>query len=156
MNAKSEEFVLFIRKYLHENYDAISWCLLFVAYLHDIDDIIDKEIGKIPKARTDNEAIIRTFALSETVYTHPFYILNINALRPLVKMAFNGYADSVVFEQTDVEWKKKAADVLRQNANEVLLAVVEIVNGYETKRAASLELRGLAYETHHLTNGEPV
>jgi len=63
--------------------------------------------------------------------------------------------DSVKFEKSKEKWKIQMGDVLRQNANDVVLAVIEIVNDVDTRRKASLELREISYLSHHNELGEP-
>lgn len=145
---KANDYIKFIEKYLDvkKSSNAILWILAYAIYTHAIDDIIDEEI---PKDSVKDEFILKTFEFAETVYTNIYYLTHISRLRPLVKMVSNTYMDSVQMEKSNSKWKKDYADVLRTMGNEILLAVIEIENGLNSRREASLELRELSYRTHH-------
>jgi hypothetical protein len=143
----SDEYIILLRKYLDSNPDALAWICIYGIYAHAIDDIIDNDI---PSDKTRQQFILQTFEFAEVIYSSHFYQANLSALRPLIKMASNDYMDSVLLEgDTEEAWKKHTCDALRQTANAVILAVIEIVGGIEKRREASLELRELSYRTHH-------
>ncbi|HEX9232701.1 MAG TPA: hypothetical protein VF849_01495 [Blattabacteriaceae bacterium] len=143
------KFVDFLTKYLQSNPDALLWIMSYIVYCHMLDDWIDGE-------KTDFEFFIKGHDYAEAIYANHFYIQNYTILHSLVKMAFNSYLDSIHFERSEIKWKKQFADVLRQNANEVILACIEIVNGQSVRRHASLELREISYESHHNELGQPI
>jgi hypothetical protein len=64
-------------------------------------------------------------------------------------MTANTYADSVQWEDSPIEYKRKIADVLRQMGNEVILAVIEIVKGVGVRREVSMKFRELSWLAHH-------
>jgi hypothetical protein len=149
MMANNFKYDEFLRKYLLSDLDALGWCLCFITYCHCIDDIIDGD-------KTDSEFILSTFEYPLVLYSNPFYLKHIHILYPIIKMSTNSYADSVNMEKTNIVWKRNYADVLRQNANDVILAVVEIVSkSREVRREASLALREISYYTHHTLEGKP-
>jgi hypothetical protein len=123
--------------------------LSYVTYCHAIDDIIDGD-------KKDYEHILKTFDFAATIFSSPFYVRNLHLLYPLVKSASNSFADSVTFERSGEVWSEAMADVLRQQGNEVLCAVVEIVSGIDAKRAFSKEARKLGYDSHHDSFGRPI
>ncbi len=139
----------FLAKYLASNPDAFLWAISYGLYVHMIDDIIDQD-------KTDSEHILKTFELAAQIYSFPFYINNMHMLYPLVKMASNCYMDSVLMEKFPSSWNRNYADMLRQNGNEVILACIEIVNGINVRRHASMELRQISYQMHHDELGNPV
>lgn len=141
-----------LRKHLSKDMDALLWALGYAVYVHAIDDIIDQDI---PSDQTRQMFILRTFEYAEAIYSNHWYITHIAQLRPLVKMASNTYMDSVLWEKSPEEYKRKIADQLRCAGNELMLAIVEIVSGIDARREASLELRELSYKTHHTIEGEP-
>lgn len=141
----SEEYIKFLRRYLGPDPDALAWVTLYSIYVHAIDDIIDEE--------KDPEFILRTFELAAILYNNNWYLSHFNELYPLIKMASNSYMDSVEFEKSDKAWKNHVADIIRQNVNELVLACIEIVSGYNAKREASSILRELSYFAHHRIDG---
>lgn len=147
------DYVTFLQKYLSIDPDALLWTLGYGSFIHSVDDIIDNEI---PKDVESKEFLLKTFEFAAVVYSNNFYQRNIATLYPLVKMASNTYADSVQLESSETKWKRDFADVLRTTGNEVILAVIEIVRGYDIRRQASLEIRGLSYKLHHNELGEAV
>jgi hypothetical protein len=133
------------------NQEAMEFLMLWRDYVHDIDDIIDCD--------KDNEKILATFAHAAIIYSHPFYLRNILALRQLVLNCTNAYADSVMWEQSTTEWHRTFSDVYRHFGSEMVLAVATICagpNAYTHLRAISPELRNICYLEHHSPNGTPV
>lgn len=76
-------------------------------------------------------------------------------LRPLIKSTSQAYMDSVLWEKSPEDWKRKVADAARQQGNDILLAIIEIVGGIEKRHEASLLLREVSYKMHHLKDGTP-
>lgn len=143
------EFCAFIRKYLLDtNPDACLWVLGYYTYVHAIDDFIDGD-------RTDFQHFLRIQELAAICYSNVFYQHNIARLYPLVMAASNSYMDSVAMEHKSESWKKTVADSLRQGANELIIAVIEIAGGYEKRREASLKLREISWKSHHKADGTP-
>jgi hypothetical protein len=143
------EFCAFIRKYLLErNPDAALWVLGYYTYVHAIDDFIDGD-------RTDFQHFLRIQELALICYSNVFYQNHITRLYPLLMAASNAYMDSVAMEHKNESWKKAVADALRQQANELIIAVIETVGGYEMRREASLKLREISWKSHHEPDGKP-
>lgn len=130
------------------NQEAIGFLLLWREYVHAIDDIIDGD-------RTGPEHILATFALAATLYSHPYYLRNIAALRALVYSITNSYADSVAWEK-EGGWRKEWADHNRHAGAEMVLAVAQLCGGYGHMRTLSPELRTICYCEHHDREGRPV
>lgn len=151
---KTSPYIEFLRTYLGADEDALTWVLAFNTYAHAIDDIIDGDIP--PKSLNDKEFVVRTFEFAAIIYSHIFYQRNQHILYSLVKMVTNTYMDSLHLEQSPEAWKQKYADVLRQSTNELVLACIEIVGGYNKRREASLSLREIAYHAHHTVEGTPI
>jgi hypothetical protein len=142
----------FVKKYLNASPDAMLWIMGYGLYVHAIDDLVDKDI---PKDKTYAQLLLDTFEFAETIYTNIFYLNNISILRPLIKATSQAYIDSVKWEHSSEEWKRRVSDQLRQYGNEVLLACVEIVSGLEVKRQAATVLREISWKAHHLKDGTP-
>lgn len=139
-----------VSEYLASSPEAQLFFYSYLVHCHAVDDIIDGD-------REDAEFIIKTFRFVFILCSSPFYRQYQDILNPLMAAAANAYADSVTFERSkDVAWKQRYADVLRQTGNEVLLACIEIVSGYDAKRKASLALRELSYLSHHDKEGKMI
>ncbi len=148
-----KDFVTFLKKYLSSNIEALGWVLSYVIYCNLIDDIVDNKFDKEDKPR--KLLIVKTFELSLHVYSSEFYVKNMYILFPLMKMAGNSYMDSIIFEDSKKKWKRNLGDSLRSDANNVTLAVIEIVCGIDKRIEASQEIRELSYNTHHDNLGRP-
>ena len=128
--------------------EAMDFLLLWNRYVHEIDDILDGDADSA-------EDILRTFARAAMLYSHPFYLKNIAALRQVVLIVTNAYADSVAWEKSGVEWKRNWADHNRHAGLEMVLAVAMILGGYDHARAISPEQREICQHDHHDQDGEP-
>jgi len=144
----------FIRFYLvKKDPDAVLWTLSYFHPCHCIDDIIDQDI---PKDKKREQFMLQTFEFTEAVFSNNFYIQNITRLRPLVKIVAQSYMDSVRWEDDKEQWKRQLSDALRLRSSDVLLAVIEIVCGLETRWEASPKLREIAWKDHHKEDGTPI
>lgn len=145
-----KEYLSLLGQYLGSNPDALVWTLACMTYFHSIDDIIDGD-------KTDDEFILKTFRLAITIYSYHFYVANIHDLRPLVESAHDAYRDSVRLEkENDAKWKQHISDVIRQNANDLILKVIQLVAGLDARNEAALKFRELSYRTHHNELGERI
>jgi hypothetical protein len=121
----------------------------WMQYTHEIDDIIDGD-------RTSKEQILATFARALILYSHPFYLANIQALRQIALNVTNAYADSVAWEKSEVDWQRNWSDHYSHVAQEMMLSIAMICGGYEHARTVSLEMRYLCYVEHHNNNNQRV
>jgi hypothetical protein len=110
-------------------------------YCHQIDDIIDGE-------RTGPEAILETFALAAGLYSHPFYLRNIAALKQIILNVTSTYADTVAWENEN-DWHGAWSDHNRHCSLEVVMASAMICGGYTHARQLMPELRTMAFVEHH-------
>lgn len=156
----SEQLKAALDKYLGERQDAYQWLFLYRHFCHALDDVID-----IPERRADNEFILMTFNKALDLYSHPFYQSHVGRLYSVVKIIHNTYADSVIWEQSKIEWQKTYADVIRCCMNYMLVTVVSIAVteqtgsydlGYEAGREVSLLAREKSWNDHHSSNGTPI
>jgi hypothetical protein len=127
--------------------EAMEWLTLWSEYVHAIDDIVDKE-------RDGVEDVLRTFARAVMLYSHPFYLKNLAALRAVVLVIGNLYADSVGWEKSLVAWQRNWSDHNRHAGMEMVIAVAQICGGYEHGRAISEEQRCICWAEHHDREGE--
>lgn len=116
-------------------------------YCHEIDDLVDGE-------RTGPEALLATFALAATLYSHPFYLRHVSALRQVALNVTSMYADSVAWEKAG-DWRAAWADHHRHCALEMVAAVAMICGGYDHARQVMPELRFMAWNEHHNEKGSP-
>ncbi len=116
---------------------ANHWAL----YVHEIDDIIDGD-------RTTAEEILSTFARAIILYSHPFYLRHLPALRQLALTITNTYADSVAWETRGEGWRRDWADHNRHVGMEMVIAVAQLCGGYEHGRLVSQELREICFAEH--------
>lgn len=132
------------------NPEAKRFLIAWSQYVHAIDDLIDGAERPAP------EALLQTFAKAIAVYSDPFYLQHIEALRQVAVSATNLYADSVAWEQSPMPWHRHFADWARHAGAEMVLAVAHLCGGYEHMRSLSLELRTICYLQHHDLKGDAV
>jgi hypothetical protein len=117
-------------------------------YCHAIDDIIDGE-------KTNPEHILGTFARAIGLYSHPFYLRNLSALRQVATNVTVTYADTVAWEKTE-DWRAQWADHHRHCSLEMVIAVATICGGYDHARLVVPEMRVMAWHEHHDKENKPV
>lgn len=127
----------------------MEWLGMWANYCHAIDDLVDGDL-KGP------EPMLATFALAIGLYSHPFYLRNLPALRAVAYNVTGVYADTVAWENSAVEWQRQWADMHRHCSNDMALAVATICGGYAHGRMVLPELRVMAYGEHHDREGRPV
>lgn len=130
------------------NNDAARFLCFWREYVHQIDDLIDGDT-KGP------EATLTAFMLAAFVYTDPFFVANMTALRQIAINCTNAYADSVKWEKAE-GWRGQFADHYRHFASEMVLAVASICGGYAHMRKISPVLREMGWNEHHDEKGNPV
>jgi len=117
-------------------------------YVHEIDDIMD---GERPAKRDQ----LMTFARACVLFSHPFYLRNLGALKQLVLNVTVAYADSVDWEQTHAEgWQKSWSDHNRHCGLEMVIAVATICGGHELAFQISQEQRTICHVDHHNRQGK--
>lgn len=116
-------------------------------YVHQIDDLIDGE-------RSQAEDILATFARAAMLYSHSFYLKNAAALRAVVLLVTNLYADAVAWEKSPDAWQRDWADHNRHAGMEMVIAVAQLCGGYEHARLVSREQRHICYVEHHNAQGQ--
>lgn len=131
-----------IMRVCNGNQEAYEFLCLWARWCHEIDDIIDGD-------RKGAEAIIATFALAPVVLSHSFYIRHLLALRSVVMLVINMYADSVSWEFGHEQWKRDLANCYRHAGNEMVFAVAQLCGGYEHVRTVSQEQRQICYLKQH-------
>jgi hypothetical protein len=117
-------------------------------YVHEIDDMMD---GDRPAKRDQ----LKTFARAIALYSHPFYLANLAALKAVALVVTATYADVVEWEGSPDEWKRQYADHYRHCGMDMVLAVAAICGGHEHAFAISKEQREICYFDHHTRDGKP-
>lgn len=132
-----------------EQPEAMEFVILWTNYCHMVDDIVDGD-------KLSSEHVIETFAKAVEVFSCPFYLRNIMALRQLTLNIAIAYNDSVKWEVSPTTWQKNQADVYRSFGSEMWIAVATIVGGYEHARNVSAKIRTDCYTEHHDLQGKPI
>lgn len=147
------------------NVEAIDFLNHWRTYVHLIDDVVDEDLTEMPKgasarppgpSRRAVERVCAIGAQAVMLYSHPFYVRNLLALRQVVLSCTNAYADSVMWERSGVPWQAQFADAYRHFGAEMVLAVAGICGGYEHMRSISPELRVICWHEHHTQEGVPI
>jgi hypothetical protein len=131
------------------NDEAKSFLLLWRAYVHGIDDIVDGDVK-------DGEGIIRVFLLAAELYSHPFYLRHLASLKQVVVNCTNAFADCVPWEKHGEAWQQQWADHYRHFGSEMVLAVAYLCGGYDNMRRISPQLRAICWHEHHDKDGKPI
>lgn len=144
-----------LEKHLAPFPEARAWLDAYGRLCHAVDDLIDR----------DNRAVadytlhtLDSFNLAMDVYSHPFYSKNSAWLYPLLKHNHRVYSDSILWENSPVEWQRHYADVLRCGGNEVILAVLEHICRvpWAELRRISLLQREDCWQRSHTQEGAPI
>lgn len=130
------------------NAEAFEWIQIGRIYCHEIDDLIDEDVPKANRISAAQRAC-RIGALALQLYTHPFFLKNMPALRAAMMLNTSNYLDSVEWEEASSEWQRHFSDWARHGWVQVVLVVAEICGGYENMRNESQELTTMAYANHH-------
>jgi len=130
------------------NQQAMEFLGVWREYVHQIDDLIDGD-SKGP------EAVLNAFMLAAFVYTQPFFVAHMPALRQIAVNCTNAYADSVKWEKAE-GWRGQFSDHYRHFASEMVLAVASICGGYDHMRKISPMLREMGWNEHHDEKGQAV
>jgi hypothetical protein len=136
------------------NAEAVDWIQLGRLYCHEIDDLIDEYVKAGDKCKAAERACY-IGGLAIALYTHPFFLKNMPALKSAMLLCTLKYRDSVLMEQSNIRWQHEFSDWARHSWIEVCLVVSEICGGYCHARAQSLELWTVAFADHHDSNQHP-
>ena len=132
------------------NVQAKEFCHLWFQYCHGIDDLIDLGVPTVT-----HEQILELFIMANVIYSSEFYTAHRTILQPVVMLVTNAYADVVKWEKSDINRRRRMADVLRCCGNEMFFAVAMICGGWKHLRSLSARLRERSWELQHDANDEP-
>jgi hypothetical protein len=163
-----------VRRICRDDPEAMDWLgNHWAPYCHAIDDVIDEIVLKrraedSPPYLAQAEFVIGVFAAAVALYSHPFYLRHIGALKAVVLNVTAMYAQTVQWESTggnggacarppggNGDWRETWADMHRHCSLEVVTAVAVICGGYAHARAVIPECRVTAYAEHHDGKGTP-
>lgn len=133
------------------NPEAIEWLSMWSPYVHGIDDVED--------GPTTSDFRIKLHGQALELFTHPFFLKNLDRLKQVVINCNNAYADVVDWEKSDQKWKKEFADHYRHFGVEVVLTVASICAGRnwpDHLRSISAEFRTTCWVEHHDREGKAV
>ncbi len=120
---------------------ARSFLVAYRTYCHQLDDIIDEHL--------DNpETLLAPHMLALNLYSSDFYVKYRHILYPVVRLIHHTYLDSVSMEHSGIEWQQKQALVLKNCGLEMTLAIIEILGGYDKRRALSIAVRESTWFKH--------
>lgn len=134
------------------NHEALQWIQIGRQYVHEVDDLIDIDLPASDIAK-GAERMCKIGALAIELYAHPFFAKHSAALGQAMVINTNNYADSVLWEKSEIKWRRDYADWARHGWIDVLLVVAYICGGYEHMRNESQALRSISYDDHHDETG---
>ena len=120
---------------------------LYHNFAHLLDDIVDGDIGDM-----EGRAVGKTLYLAQSLYTHPFYTKYMYILYPTIRLVHNTYFDTVQMENSNEEWKKLYVSVLKHCGDEVFLAIIEILGGYDKRMQLGVSVREHTWKKQHELN----
>lgn len=130
-----------LHKVFNNRRDAYDFAVKYIKHCHAVDDIIDNEDCR-------PSFVIKSFVDALFVFTHPYFLANLATLKPIAFSVANNFANSCEWEKSDVDWKKKHADILRHAGCDMLDVVVFLVAGYDTMREISPMYREFSHHNH--------
>lgn len=135
------------------NKSAVDYLLLWVKYTDEVDNLVDTMQDGRPIM--SKEHILRIFVMAIQVYNHPFYVQFRECLSMVAMLVTNTYTDSVLWERSPIESRRKMADVIRFCGNDMIFAVSTICGGYDHTRKLSQCIRDGDWKYHHDEEGNP-
>lgn len=118
--------------------DALAFLMAFHCYAHMLDDLVDEGC--------DAERLMAAAVMANDMYSTPFWICNSANLSGVIRVIANSYADSVAMAQRAEPWKRAVADVIRSSGNDMVVAVAQLVGGWQHGRRVSERIRELSNE----------
>lgn len=118
---------------------------MYNVFAHFLDDLIDKDID------VNGFNISKVLYYNQNIYAHPFYLKYMGILFPVMRIVHNTYFDTVKMETNDVKWQQEYAKVLKQCGDEVFLAIIEIVGGYDKRMELGVGIRENSWKKQNET-----
>src|SRR5512139_967259 len=143
MDARETQLLLNDINEIFSNYpDARQFVLLWTDYVHYIDDLVDGDI------KVNSETLIAMAAKASVLHSNNFWRTHGHLLNLVELLINNSYADSVVWEKSEEEWKKQASDVIRHEGLNMFFTVVLIIGGRDKLRHISSRMREYTHFKH--------
>jgi hypothetical protein len=144
-----------IAKHVAAHPGAAEFITAYGHLCHAVDDLIDRDN---PSIKDYKLLMLDAYALAADVYSCWFYHQNLQWLYPVIKNIHRVYSDSILWEKSDVPWKREYADKLRCCGNEVIMAILEHLCHvpYPELRKISIAMRENAWLQHHDVDGRMV
>lgn len=120
--------------------EAWDFLKLSNAYFEIVDDLIDE-----PK---DDDRNKRLTALAGLFYNHSYWIKHRTTLWIVERLIRCQYLDSVTWEHSNEEWKKRDAKALSHASTNLVFAVVLIEFGQDVLDNFSSDFRANAHQLH--------
>ena len=136
----NQELYLKYEAMFAEKQEAWDFLKLSNAYFEVVDDLIDE-----PK---DVELIKRCTALAGLFYNHTYWIKHRTTLWIVERLIRCQYLDSVQWEKSEEEWKRRDAKVLSHASVNLVFTVVLIEFGQNVLDDFSSEFRENAHKLH--------
>jgi len=139
-NFTDKELLAECCKLLEHNQDAVRFILAYGEYIEHIDDLVDEE--------KDNNRNRKLLEYSSMVFNSNYWCKYRSQLYLLERMIHNTYFDSVTWETSTDEWKRRDAKCLSHCGYMMLFAVVLIECGEEALNGFTLRFREHAHLRH--------
>jgi hypothetical protein len=134
------ELVKEIAQILEGKPEATAFVIHYGNYLEMVDDLIDE-----PK---DVELIGRTIALASDLFSSHYWQQHCAQLWLVEKLVHRQCMDSVAWEHSPEDWKRRDARCLSHAGYNMLFAVIQLEAGTEALRKISLRFREQAHLKH--------
>lgn len=109
---------------------AENFCTVLIAWLHILDDIVDQDNPLPPRELFVRVQLEAAFTFADNA----FFIDNREGLLALIETAARAFLDSLRWNAESDQRKRRAADVLKSQYQEVIWHVARLVGGVEHQR----------------------
>jgi hypothetical protein len=124
------------------NTAAQEFCTVFIVWCHLVDDTVDRD-----KPLPDLETFARVMLEAATVFAfNPFFQEHREKLLPLIIQGTKAFEDSLAWASHSEPCKRRAADVLKGQYQEVLWHVAYLVGGYDHMDAMTRRWRHYQFD----------
>jgi hypothetical protein len=125
--------------------EAYEFLLLYCQYSGLIDDLVDEE--------KDIQRVRQTSWYAGLVFNCNYWKKFGHILYIVDRLCHNNYFDSVIMEQSDVEWKRQHALIYSHTGMQMTLAVILLEFGQGTMEQWSMLIREAAYNREQEPTG---
>lgn len=137
---QDKELLLELSQLFLEKSEAVQFLHLYGTHCELIDDLVDE--------KTTPELVDKLGQLRMDIDACPFWNKHKTYLFLVERLIHNTYFDSVKWEKSEDEWKRRDAKALSHVAYNMLFAVIIIEFGYETLEKYSIRFREHAHKRH--------